>query len=1454
MISSSNQTVPGISGYSTVSFGPTVPGRFDFTPLFEDTFLSILPSAILLILLPARVFALRKQPRKVSRSTIHGNKILFLTVYAAIQTVLLTLQALNSTLRTRATIAASILTLIDALGLCALSHLEHIGSVRPSVIINVYLLLTLPFDVVRARTLWIASSSKSTAAVFTSALGVKIMILITEAIEKRSILLDQYRGSSPESTSGIYSRSFFWWLNKLMTTGFGRIIQTEDLYPIEEEMSSTYLYEHGQNTWVRAAQEQQRALLWSTFRATRAAFLYCVFPRVCLIGFRYAQPFLLSRTVDFANSLDEPDSIGWGLTGAFGLVFLGAAVSNGMYEHMSYRFVTSVRGTLISMIYAKTVDLSITALNESAAVTLMASDTEAICQGLALVHEAWAVPIELGICLWLLYRQLGIAFLAPTVVAIISMTGIMLLARYIGESQKIWIRGIQTRVDATATMLGSMKAVKMLGFTQKLTQVIQALRVEELCLARRFRKLNWIRGFLANNTISLAPLATFVVFVISANHTGRTLNSASAFTALSLITLLATPMNGMIRAIPMLNAAAACFDRIQTFLNSDSRRDHRLPLHPPVDSGEAFTSRDLQMGIELKTLIPQLSRNQSTLMVLQNASFAWTFNGQPVVQDVSFTLSRHQFCFIIGPVGSGKSTLLKGLLGETPSSQGFVYSTFPSTSYVDQTPWIQNGTIKENIVGVSNFEKSWYMKVVRACALDQDISNMPRGHATLVGSAGISLSGGQKQRLALARAVYARKDLVILDDVFSGLDAETEQQIFNRLFSSQGLFHEMKMTVLMVTHAVHRLPYSHHIIALDRSGNVSEQGSFDQLKNSGGYVQSLVTKLRAEEASNRDEDKKEILDVDQDKPIIPIMDQDSTQRELEELSRQTGDIRVYKYYFSSISWHANLIFAVFVLLFGVCSKLTEFIVSYWTDAISIHGNKVNSFYLGIYGMLACISNMGLIFGLGQFLLVVMPQSALVLHERLLRTVMTAPLSFFTSTDTGVTTNRFSQDMTVVDAELPYSLVDLLFEVIVSLMAAVLMCLSAGYFAITMPVVILTVWVLQNYYLRTSRQLRLLDLEAKSPLYSHFLESLNGLTTIRAFGWAETFREQNLAFLDVSQKPYYLLLCIQRWLALILDLLVAVLAVILMILVVKLRANISPGHVGLALLNVMGFNETLASIIKNWTLLETSFGAIARLMDFSKNTPNENLAGEDQDVPPNWPERGAIEFKNVSASYISAGDIVVDNLSMSIQAGEKIGVCGRSGSGKSSLIASLFRMELTPESSIIIDGINIKTVPRQVVRERLNAIPQDPFFMRGTIRFNADPYEQHTDAEIMTAIAKVHLWELVSSKGGLDAHLDAEFFSHGQRQLFCLARAILKKSKVVVLDEATSSVDIRSDELMQKVIRDEFKDCTIIAVAHRLETILDFNRIALMSNGELKELDSPGALLARESAFRELYYS
>ncbi|CAK44606.1 P-loop containing nucleoside triphosphate hydrolase protein [Aspergillus niger ATCC 13496] len=1366
------------------SFGPVSSVGFDFTPLFEDTILSLLPSTLLLLILPYRLISLYGQQPKVSPGGfLRGSKTIFLAMFAASHLALLILRILKSPLRTKATIPESALAFVASIGLCLLSRFEHSRSIRPSPIINGYIFLTLILDTARVRTIFRDTNDKSIAAMFTGMIGVKVMVLVAEAVEKRSLLLPPYRCLSPEETSSIYSRSFFFWLNELMTSGFHRVLQNHDLYPVDTDMSSLVLLQRVKNSWNSARQHERRALFWALLRANLKPFLYCVIPRLIQMGFRYAQPFLLDRTISFANDTNQSDSIGWGLTGAFFIVLLGVAVSNGIYYHTTFRFVTSARGSLISIIYTKTVDLSITALDESVAITLMSSDVQAICNGLQLIHDLWGVPLELVIVIYLLARQ----------------------------------------------------------------------------QAKLFRRLLVLRVFLANSLRFLAPPVTFAIYARMSQN-GHSLDVNSTYTTLSLISLAASPVNTLIRAIPAVNTALASFDRIQKFLQSESRQDHRILMgKSPASEGQlqqALEKIDLTEASETGSL----SRMAVTgVITALDMSFAWRHHAPFSVHNINLTVNKGQFCFIIGPVGCGKSTLLKGLLGETPFKEGLLYAEHREMAFVDQTPWIRNTSFKDNILGVSDYVEAWYHETVTACGLDHDVANLPSSHLTKVGSSGISLSGGQKQRLALARAVYSCKPVIMLDDVLSGLDTDTEECLFQSLFARKGIFRRLGTTVLLATHAVHRLSYADHIVVMKSDGTIAEQGTLSELKAGRGYIASLKSHNKEETKDGIELQRKKALGVthagsEQDNCVDTIE---------EELTRQSGDLSLYLYYFGSVHWASSAFWMTSFIIEGVSPKLSEWLIKIWMSSLETNGDAVNSFYLGLYAMLSIITVIALVGGAYHLFIFFTPRSAERLHERLLKSVMQAPLSFFTAVDTGVTMNRFSQDMTLIDHDLPYAVLDFVFSLAGGFMSAIMICISTRYFAAVIPPLFLFLWILQKFYLRTSRQIRLLDLEAKSPLFSHFIESLSGLVTIRAFGWASVFEKQNLALLDSSQKPFYMLYCIQRWLELALDLSVAFLGLILMILIVKLRSAVGTGYVGLAILNVITFSQSLSQILRNWTDLETSLGAISRIRglitnNISEDKPYENKASKTANLAMSgWPSQGGIEFRNVSASY-EAGEgqlYVLRNLNLSIKPGQKVGICGRSGSGKSSLLATLFRLlEIGPQSQILIDGVDIRHIPRQVTRAALNAIPQEPFFTYGTVRANMDPYGINSLEEIERALRRVELWHIIETKGGLDCNLDANFFSHGQRQLFCLARALLRKSKIVVLDEVTSNVDFFSDALMQQVIREEFPGCTILAVAHRLESILDFDRIAVIQDGELIEFDTPESLLKQDSAFKELYKS
>ncbi|KAI4858041.1 putative multidrug resistance protein [Aureobasidium sp. EXF-8846] len=513
---------------------------------------------------------------------------------------------------------------------------------------------------------------------------------------------------------------------------------------------------------------------------------------------------------------------------------------------------------------------------------------------------------------------------------------------------------------------------------------------------------------------------------------------------------------------------------------------------------------------------------------------------------------------------------------------------------------------------------------------------------------------------------------------------------------------------------------------------------------------------------------------------------------------------------------------------------------------------------------------GLIFvyvSLWVILVKIVPRSGLSLHWTLLSTITAAPLSYFAATDAGVILNRFSQDMTIVDGPLPIALLQLSGDASKIVWDVALICYGAYYLVAFIPFIGALLYAIQKFYLRTSRQLRLLDLEMKSPLFTHFSETQEGLATIRAFQWQSSFYEGFLHKLDASQTPNYMLYMIQQWLGLCLALTVAAVAVALVAFATQFENQSSGGQIGVALISIMGFSTSLAELISHWTSLETSIGAVARLKQLELEVKPEDLPSECNQPPPSWPSSGAISYEAVDAGYGDDKPRILHNISLSIRSGEKIGICGRTGSGKSTLIALIFRLLPMSAGVVAIDGVDLSTIPRQNTRESVIAIPQEPYILSGTVRFNAAPHfaafsELDTevservvpDGAIIAALETVDLWGLISRRGGLDASIADLGLSHGQKQLFCLARALLRKdnAKVLILDEATSSVDKHTDELMRRVIETEFRSHTVISVAHRLSSLLGCDRVVVLDAGKIVEIGAPSALTESDGWWRRLW--
>ncbi|PWY88146.1 P-loop containing nucleoside triphosphate hydrolase protein [Aspergillus heteromorphus CBS 117.55] len=1379
-------------------FGP----RWDHPTWLQEIVFAIAPASLFLIASGVRIALLKGRSVKVSPTHRSPVRVALLALLVVLRLAILVLAAIDSA--AKASVLAAAFDFLAANALLALSSYEHTRSVAPSAIIALYLVVTTPLDLFRAQMpLFRDTPAEVIATVGLVAVALKVGLIFSEASSKRHLLLAEYRHLSPEATSGPYSRATLWWINPLLGRGY-----SNDL-----------------GSWLRHDEPHAYSLLQVVFSVLRWRFVAAGLPQVLLVGFKFVQPVLIRQTIDYVTDQDTDfGTRGSRLVAAYALVYAGLALLGASSGYRMTRFIVSLRGGLVSLIYRKTLALSSTAGQERAALTLMSTDVERITVAFRSLHTAWTAVIEVSVALYLLYTQLGAGFIAPGVCFACAVAAMTVCTRLFPRFQTVWVEAIGARIASTAAMLGAIRSIRLLGLSDVVGDLTHGLRVRENVVARKIRSLIVFQVVFQNITSIAAPLATLAVYIIHATAGATRLRVSTAFSILSILQLLEPPLMLLFQELPGLAASLACFTRIQTFLLTPSREDRRALRVP--EEGQS-----------------------SDILTLQDCSFGWTVD-EPVLRNVNLSVPRGSVVMVIGPTGGGKSTLLKGILGETPYATGSVTLSTPSMGFADQEPWMLNTTIRAGICGESPADEALYQAVIDACGLREDLDSLPRRDQTVVGSKGIALSGGQKLRLALARAVFARKELLLLDDVFSGLDADTEEQIFRALFSQAGPWRRQGTSVVLVTHAVARLAYADWIVVLSEDGRISEQGTYESLRANTGYVSGLAVNFKDTVGSDDlptpgDEATKqsttEVTEIEEDPKKSAI--------------KQGGDWHTFQHYFSTAGWGPMGLAALWSLVYVTSIKAPGLLIEYFTDpdGTTISSNTRFIIALSITSVVSLISLMALVWGL---FLDIIPRVSNGMHRQLLDTVLRAPLAFFTVTDSGTTLNRFSEDLTVIDNELPGVLIGTMLQLALFFIGGAIMAATSSYLITTIPFVIAALIAVQRFYLQTSRQIRQLNLAYKAPLYTHFQETLSGLVSVRAFGWEEPFGARNASLLDQSQRPLYLLRCIQTWLGLVLNLLVAALGTILMMTIADLPDLVDPALVGLGLLNVMSFNENLSELIQVWSLTETSIGAIARVRDFVAHTDSENKPREVVEPSTDWPAEGAVEISHVTASYSGSSDPVLQDITLNIRPGEKIGICGRSGSGKSSLLASLFHLLEYRGGSITIDGQDLAQVPRNVLRQRLNAISQETYWVSTeTVRFNLDPWGATTqdDAALIEALRKCQIWPVIEEKGGLNMRMDAEFLSHGQRQLFCLARSLLRKSRIVVLDEVSASVDVKTDELLQAVIREEFHGCTIIAVAHRLNTIVDFDRVVVLHGGQVVESGAPQDLLAQDgSRFKELY--
>ncbi|OAA69266.1 ABC transporter, transmembrane domain, type 1 [Akanthomyces lecanii RCEF 1005] len=1231
-----------------------------------------------------------------------------------------------------------------------------------------------------------------------------------------------------EVTSGAISRMLFLYLRPLFTAGFRKQLMLEDLDKLDPELAPQLLYKQLENFWhpYQRSAAVSRELFKASLKAWRQHLLPMGISRLILTAFRFSQPFLLHQIIIMVEKKDVgpfATAKRVGLVGATVFVFFGLTMTQSIFSYLMNRHVTRLRGGLVSFLFHKVHHLTEIEAKKVAAVTLMTADIDGIALG---VPKALDIPfgiLEISLGIFLLSRFVKIAALAVFAPVAVTSVATYFIGRGMATRFVAWNKCIEQRIAKTARLLPQLTTIKILGLGPSIAAYLKSLRVEEVDVSKKYRLLEAV----AVAPVLLADLMTPVV-VIAAALFGPAFHGRMAadkvFPTLTVVALIQSPLAGVLNVYPLITRMMSCFERIESFLLTAERKDSRKTTSSAAVSGSS---------------VPLNSRVR-----FNNADLAKHGMQEALIRDANFQLPNGSTTAVVGRTGSGKSTIVQAILGESAVLNGSV-EVDAEISYCAQTIWLQDTTIRQNVIGYLEYDAIKFKKVMHACALEDDIGRLPGGVDYVVGPNGSNLSGGQRQRLAIARAAYVAAEVTILDDVFSSLDHDTAVAVLHRLCGRGGIFQETGCTVVLVTYLPDCVDVCSHVLFLNGDGSVTLRDD----PRSPAFLDHILATLNtvntdvptSQNGQERNAVGKSLQVVQTPTPI----DSDPTRRK--------GNLGLYRMFIDPIGRLNSFLYGLFVSLLSAGEALPEVYIRVWVE---LHPDN-SLYFLGYISVtlgtcvVACM-----VYWLMHGKL--SPRSSITLHSMLVDRTMGATLRFLSMTTTGHLLNFYNQDMMLLSRNLPASFIRTIYAGAFVFFQIGIILSGASYLAISIPFLATAVYFIQRYYLRTSRQIRLLDLEMKAPLHTYFGETATGLSHIQAFSWEEKSIERGLEFLAESQRPYYVMMTIQQWLVLVLGLMTGSLAVLLVTLALFIKQASSQTAVGLSFLSLLSLNKTFAATIIAWTALEVSKGALSRLFNFREKTPQEPKVSQEP-LPAVWPCSGKVQLTNVVARFRpedEEAEPVLDDISLSVCPGQRVGIVGRSGSGKSALLLTLLGF-VDYEGVVEIDGINIASVSRDDLRSRLITITQDQFCFEGTVRTNllpgimndlaeksVDEKEKAAlkDDELEQLLKSLQIWTQIAGKGGLEAVLDEVGYSKGELQLLCIARAILKQrdtsSKLVLVDEATSSVDAETEEIVNKVMTEYFSDCTMIIVAHRKSSLDNVHTIIEINQGKVVGVEHP----------------
>uniref|UniRef100_A0A8C1Z4H9 Uncharacterized protein n=1 Tax=Cyprinus carpio TaxID=7962 RepID=A0A8C1Z4H9_CYPCA len=1091
----------------------------------------------------------------------------------------------------------------------------------------------------------------------------------------------------------------------------------------------------------------------------------------------FASPQLLKLMISFTQ---DTTSHAWtGYLYAVLLLVVAFLQSVFLQQYFQRCFILGmkVRTALMAAVYKKALVVSNDSRKESTAgeiVNLMSADAQRFNDVTNFIHLLWSCPLQIILAIAFLWIELGPSVLAGllTMVLLVPING--WLATKSRGFQVENMKFKDKRMKIVNDILNGIKVLKYYAWESSFEAQVQEIREKELKVMRKFAYLSSVSTFIFSCAPAIVSLATFAVFLsVSPDNI---LDAEKAFTSISLFNILRFPLAMLPQLISTMVQTTVSKKRLEKFLSGD----------------------DLD-----------------TMAVTRDDSVAVSMTDAIILFSISLDIKPGRLVAVVGAVGSGKTSLISALLGELHSLKGRI-NIKGSVAYVPQQAWIQNATLKDNILFGSNLYEERYLSVVDACALGPDLDLLPGRDHTEIGEKGINLSGGQKQRVSLARAVYSSADVYLLDDPLSAVDSHVGKHLFERVIGPKGLLKDK--TRILVTHGISFLPYVDEIVVLV-NGVVSEVGSYDGLRASKGAFSEFLETYGKEESNNADA-RKGLSPIQHLHFLLGL----EYYRKFKHILKVK--FSVYLQYLRSMGWCFVTWSFLFYFIQNVAvigqnlwlSDWTEDSVKYFNTTYPTH---IRDMRIGVFGALGLAQ--GFLVFFGTILLADGSISASrTLHTNLLSNILKVPMVFFDTTPSGRIVNRFAKDIFTVDEMIPMSFRSWILCLLGVLGTLFIICLATPIFtAVIVPMAIVYYFV-QRFYVATSRQLRRLDSVSRSPIYSHFGETVSGLSVIRAYGHQKRFLKQNEDTIDQNLKSVYPWIVSNRWLAMRLESLGNLVVFFAALFAVISRDSLKSGLVGLSISYALNVTQTLNWLVRMTSELETNIVAVERVREYAE-IENEAPWITSNRPPDDWPTAGNIGLDNYKVRYRPELELILHGITCDIASTEKIGIVGRTGAGKSSLTNCLFRIIEASEGRILIDGIDISTLGLHDLRSRLTIIPQDPVLFSGTLRMNLDPFEKSSDEEIWSVLELAHLKDYVR---GLPAGLQHEVseggenLSVGQRQLLCLARALLRKSRILILDEATAAVDLETDDLIQNTIRREFSHCTVLTIAHRLNTILD----------------------------------